>query len=184
MIQHNDQLADPLNEWTKLIKEITKKRSKKNEEDLIKLMEYEFKGGLYMAKNGDGAEHVVIPQHVIDATITNGAKKLRQGRLAQIAVWANKHSALEYDGPKTMNELWDAGTFRDVRGVVVRRARIMRCRPIFKEWAATLCLSYDSSQTNKSQVIEWVELAGLYAGFCEMRPKFGRFALKEQVTTS
>lgn len=175
MIMHNGQLADPLNEWVLLMKPIIAKRSKKNEDDLIKLMEYEFKGSLYLEKNGDGSEHIVIPQHIVDATIVNGAKKVRQGPLAKVAVWANKHSILKYDGPASADELWKDNNFRDVRGVVVGRARVMRCRPIFKNWKAVLHLSYDDSQTNESQILEWVELAGLYVGFCEMRPKYGRF---------
>ena len=46
LLMHNGQLADPLNEHTKRLKEFTSKK-RKSDDDHIKIGEIEFQGGLY-----------------------------------------------------------------------------------------------------------------------------------------
>ena len=78
LLMHNGQTADPLNKFAKAMKEIAGKR-KKTEADLVELARIEYLAGLYMGPNGP-----VIPSVMLEAAITEGAKKAKNGKLTQL----------------------------------------------------------------------------------------------------
>jgi len=172
LIMHNGQLADPLNEGVKAMKRVSGKRSK-TEADFEELAKLEFQGSLYMGQNGP-----VIPSHVLESAIVNGAKKSKDGQKAKAGMFVDKNATLEYDGPKDREGLWNAPEFRLVAPVVVSRARVMRTRPIFNEWAVNVVISFDDNQANEAQVLRWVEDAGSQVGLCDWRPRYGRFQVE------
>jgi len=51
VLMHNGQTADPLNKWSKSIKEISSKRNKV-ESDYEEMARLEFMAGLYLDANG------------------------------------------------------------------------------------------------------------------------------------
>lgn len=55
---------------------------------------------------------------------------------------------LKYSGPKNAAALFTPEHI-DMRGVKVSGAKVMRCRPIFREWAAEFSVAYNSEQINK-----------------------------------
>lgn len=172
---HNGQLADPQNSVVKAMKQISGKR-KKTDADFDELARLEFQGGLYMGKTGP-----ILPAHVLEAAIINGAKKSKEGTLAKPAFFVEDSAILEYEGPKDRDNLWENEDFRIVSKVKVGQASIMRTRPIFDKWACEFIVNYDDSLVNQEQVERWIDSCGQQVGFGDWRPRYGRFVV-ESVT--
>lgn len=167
---HNGLMADPANKYTREMKAISGK-GKKTEADHEEMARIEFYGGLYMNENGP-----IIPLHVIESTVIAGAKKSKDGIKAKSGVFCLKDAELEYDGPRTAAELWADGSYRFSALVRVMSARIVRTRPIFKEWAATIELSVEDTVVSPSAVDGWLTAAGTQVGIGDWRPQHGRFS--------
>lgn len=172
LLLHNGQLVDPLNKWSKAMKSISSKR-KKTDADLEELARLEFLGSLYLTANGPA-----IPVNNVMAMVIAAAKKHREGDLAKTGVIVDDHAVLEYDGPRTPDDMWKDERFRDSRPVRVGQARVIRTRPVFENWSTTITLTIDDEIVNPSRVDDWMNTAGRIVGFCELRPIMGRFTAK------
>lgn len=170
LLMHNGQTADPRNRFARQLKLISSKRTK-TEADYEEMAHLEFLAGLYMAETGP-----VLPQDVLDATIIAGAKKSKEGQIAKSACFAVKPASLEYDGPRDAEGLWADERFQFSRPVKIGTSRVMRMRPIFEEWAATIELQVETSLVNIGRVDEWLNAAGTQVGICDWRPQHGRFS--------
>lgn len=173
LLMHNAQLANPLNQFAKAMKEITGKR-KKTDYDLERLAKLEFIGGMYVNEKGSPA----IPGECIEGMLRDGAKKTKQGKDVQCGIISDGIWPLIYDGPKDVEKLWEDERFRDYRGCRVKQSRIMRMRPKFAAWSLVFEIAFQDEVTNKATVIKWLEDAGQFVGLCDFRPKFGRFEVE------
>ena len=172
LIMHNGQLADPVNKWTKLIKQISSKR-KKTDADNEEMARLEFMGSLYLDEEGP-----VLPAYVIDGMLIRAAMKSREGPLAKAGCFCLDHASLEYDGPRAANELWEDEGFRFSSMVRVQSSRVSRMRPIFNKWSTTIKLHIEDTIVNIGRVDEWLETAGVQIGLCDWRPQYGRFTVE------
>jgi hypothetical protein len=175
LLMNNAQKANPLNKFTKAIKEITAKGKKKTDADLEALAKLEFMGALYL----DGSARPAIPGECIEGMIRDGAKKSRRGKDVQCGIISDGVWPLEYEGPKEAETLWLDERFRDYRGVKVGQARVMRMRPKFPEWSVSFEVDYLDDVVNGSDLEKWIADAGMLCGLCDFRPRFGRFELKQ-----
>ncbi len=70
----------------------------------------------------------------------------------------------------------------DRRSVVIGKARVLRCRPCWKNWRMRLALEVDTAILQPSQVSESLALAGRIKGIGDYRPEkgggFGRFRVE------
>jgi hypothetical protein len=172
LLMHNGQLADPLNKWSKALKELSGQR-KKTEEVHVEMSRIEWLGGLYV--NGDGK--AIIPSECIEAAIYEGAKKQKLGKAFKSAVFVYEDAVLDIGTKKKLEDLWGDDNYRDTRGVRIGTSRIMRTRPVFKQWKARFEVAFDDEQVNASDVERAVNDAGRLVGFLDYRPKFGRFSV-------
>lgn len=172
LIQHNGQTASPINKWAKLIKQISSKRAK-TDADYEEMARLEFMAGLYMGSDGP-----IIPQSTIDAVLIAGAKKSKEGQIAKGGVFCTGHARLEYDGPRTADELWADDRFRFATIVRVQQARVERMRPRFEDWSATISLNYEPSVVNLARLQDWLTIAGTQIGIGDWRPQNGRFTVE------
>lgn len=172
LIQHNGQTADPLNKFSKAIKLISGKR-KKTDADYEEMAHLEFLAGLYM---GDGGP--ILPNHVIDAMVLRSAQKNREGPLAKSGCFCLEHARLEYDGPRTAEELWAVDDFHFSAIVRVGQARVNRMRPIFRQWSATVALNIEDTVVNPARIGEWLHVGGTQVGLGDWRPQYGRFTVE------
>ena len=166
---HNGQLADPLIHIAKTMKRVSGKRNK-TDADFEELARLEFLGSLYLH-----AGEPCIPGVLIEATMTEAARKMKRGQQAKAGILSERSFPLEYGGPRNPDALWADERFRLVAGVKVQRNRIMRTRPIFHDWAAEISVDFLPDQLNRSEVEEMVRVAGKVVGLGDWRPKFGRF---------
>ena len=95
LITHNNQTANPLNEYSKAIKSLTSKR-KKTDADHQEIARIEWEAGLYL-ENGV----VVMPARCIEATFLAAAKKSKDGKKWQSgAIIDEDFCEIKYNGPK------------------------------------------------------------------------------------
>jgi len=172
MLMHASRLADPLDPTTKAIASITSK-SKKTEADHARIAELEWHGGLWLSEG-----RPCLPPHCIKAVLVDGARKRKKGEIAKAAFVADGPSIIEYDGPKTITELWADERFRHREMVRVRDALTARTRPCFPQWSARVTATFLPSMINRAEVVEFFKLAGPY-GLGDHRPQFGRFLVEE-----
>ena len=182
LLLHNARLANPLDECAKLLKKVTSKRNK-TDEDYHEMARLEFLGGLYYDKKSG----VYIPGDNIAAMVRDGGKLKKRGASVQRGVECLDFLCpLIYDGPRTPEGMWDLrDTFADVRTIKngSTGGRTPRCRPKFDPWSVTFRLFYDSSMINLDDLRQCLIDAGTAVGLGDYRPgspkggRFGRFKL-------
>lgn len=170
LIMHNQRLSDPLDKWTKLVAEVSKKK-KKTEDDLVELSRREWFGGLYL--NEDGVP--IIPEANIERMLRDAAAKSKRGKDVQAALIVIEPAVLQYEGPKTAEKLWASGNFVLRASCKVGQSRVIRSRPKFDEWSLSFTVNYDESVLDAADIDGFMELAGRLIGLCDWRPKHGRF---------
>jgi hypothetical protein len=172
-IHHNGVLADKQNPIKKAIDLITAKK-KKTDADHLEIARLEFAGGLYMGPDGP-----ILPSTVMEAAIQVAARKTKEGLDASAAMFVPENTPLEYDGPRTVAELWDDERFRFSIGVRIQRQKVQRMRARFFPWAATVGVSYENTIVNKARVDEWIVTCGRQIGIGDWHPRNGRFEIIE-----
>lgn len=169
LIMHNGQTADPTNKWSKSIKLISSKRAK-TDADYEEMARLEFLAGLYLGEDGP-----ILPAYMIEAAILGGAKKSKEGQSSKSGCFCLEHAKLEYEGPRTANDLWGDDQFHFSSIVRVQSSRVSRMRPIFREWSAVVTLNIEDTLINPARVDEWLNAAGSQVGLGDWRPQYGRF---------
>jgi len=173
LIQHNEQLADPLNPFTRAIAEISKKR-KKTEDDLLEMSKREWRGGLYYSEELG----IHIPERCFERMLRDAASMSKMGKAVQSGLIVMDPSPLVYDGPKDLEKMWESGEFQIRASVKVGQARVIRTRPMFRNWGASFTVTYDEAMLDARDIDGFVEIAGRLKGLNDWRPKHGRFQLE------
>ena len=171
LLMHNSQLSDPLNKWKKAIEVASKG---KTEADLLETSRLEFCGGMYY----DTDLGPVLPAMMIEASIRDGAKNLRQGKNVTRGLRiTDQVTPLVYNGPRDIESMWNDGDSEFVHRVPVKinGRSIMRTRPIFREWVAEVNGIFDETIFDPDKVDDIIGLAGTLAGIGDWRPRFGTF---------
>lgn len=170
---HNGRLANPLDPMTKALKAVTSKRGK-TDADFEEAARIEFLGGLYVGTDGP-----CIPGEMIEATLVEAAKKVRRGPQAKAGLLSDGNHRLNYTGPREPDALWAEEEFRLVAGVRVQKSRVMRTRPIFRDWSAEIFVDFLPGQLNPAEITGMIRTAGEVIGLGDWRPRFGRFTAEK-----
>lgn len=173
LLMHNGLLADPLNPLAMAIKEVSGRRQKSHA-DHEELGRLEHLGGLWL----DEHSCPCIPGEALEACITDGARKSREGKAATAAVLCEGNFAVVHGGPTTPDALWADPAYRLRVPARVGQVRVMRTRPIFRNWAAPVRVALNTDLVNEAQVLKWLRVAGDQVGLGDWRPKFGRFTVE------
>lgn len=178
LLMHNARLSDPLDVITKQLRGVSSKRTK-TEDDQAEMARIEFEGGMYF----DEIAGPYVPGVNVHRCLVEGAKLNKLGRHVERGVIVqNDVCALAYDGPRTIEELWEDKNFVSRLSVGVTTSRVMRTRPQFRKWALEVDLLVDTGQLDLNQFTEIAEKAGSYIGIGDYRPRFGRFSVSvEQI---
>jgi len=171
LLQHNIQLANPDNEWSKRISAFTAKR-KKTEEDRQAISRLEFQGSLYTDEG-----KVVVPTTNVRKCFQETAKVTKQGKSIVRAVNAlDLNVPLVYQGPQTVEGLVDDQTFYDTTMVGVGTKRVLRTRPLFRSWAVSVEWELVTAAMDYDDFVKIVVLAGTIEGLGDNRTGgYGRF---------
>ena len=180
LLMHNGQLANPMNPIVKQMKEITgKHHSKKTDADEIELMRLEFLGGLYISEDTGP----FVPCECIEGCIRDAARISSKGRQVTAGLQVDPDRVrLEYEGPRTAEDLYADKNFVDVRPIKLKKSTtVMRTRPRFDSWSASFEVMTIDEVLNISDVKKFIEKAGMLKGLMDYRPKFGRFVVRDFV---
>ena len=170
ILLHNGQTADPLNKFSKAMKQISSKRSK-TDADYEELARLEWMASLYL-KDG----RIVLPDYCLESAFVSGAKKLKLGQQAKAGLFVETHAPLLFDGcERTPEALYERDENRFTIGVRVQRNKVMRTRFIAHDWRAEVTISYEDKMLNRATVIDIVTVTGEQCGMFDWRPKYGRY---------
>jgi len=172
LIVHNGQLADPINKWTIAIAEISGKR-KKTIADHQELARREWFGGLYL----NDQNQPIIPAANLESMLRKAGTKTKDGKNVLQGLRVPHDALIIYKGPRDLDKMWEGGEFSNRATVGINRSKVIRTRPMWKEWELKFAVIYDEDILNSSQVRSFVETAGLYIGLGEWGPKYGRFEM-------
>ena len=171
LLMHNGRLADPTYSFTKEMKKISSKR-KKVDSDYEQMAKLDFFGGLYLED-----KMPIIPAEVMEATLVESAKRNRLGKVTMGALYCPHNFFLSYEGEQDVEKRFDKEDCKLVCGVVIGQSRVMRTRPLFKEWSANIEICYDPERLNETEILEIIRNSG-NVGLMDWRPKFGRFKVE------
>lgn len=185
LLMHNGRGADPMHPLNKVIKPLTSKRAK-TEEDMALIASLEWLKSLYTTDSGncsvvngelqiEGFGAPCIPGELIEGMIVSAAKKQKMGQQAKAAIICDGDWLLKYDGPKTIASLHDDFNFRDTRQVDVQGRSISRCRPVFRKWELECKIDYLPSVIDENTIKQLLNVGGMLCGIGDYRPKYGRF---------
>lgn len=124
---------------------------------------------------GDYGE-LILPAHVLDPVLVNGAKKNKLGKQFQSGVWVEGDATLDFDLKATMSKMMANPNLRLVTLERVGTAKIVRTRPYLKNWRASFVVNYDDTVVDLPQIEQALDAAGRLVGACERRPRYGRFS--------
>lgn len=176
LLMQAETLANPLSPVTRSHKAVAGKR-KKTEDDYLWLLRSEWDASMYY----DDEAGPYLPSINIEACIAEAAKASKQGKVVKQAVHVVSKTGvlpLEYEGPRSKDELYATPKFVDVRGVNVGGKKVMRARPQFTDWACEFSLAYMDDMIDPTDLVRIVEHAGRAIGVGTYRPRFGRFTAR------
>jgi hypothetical protein len=171
LLMHSSRLSDPLDPHAKALKKVSGKRSK-TDEDFEQMGRVEFAGGLYFSD----PEGPFMPGDNITACIIAGARLNRLGKQIERGfVVTGDINPLIYKGPRDVEALYADANFRSRQSVKVGTSRVVRTRPMFRNWACETTAILDTQQLDLEDLRAIVERAGAMIGLGDWRPRYGRF---------
>jgi hypothetical protein len=119
----------------------------------------------------------VLPTWNVVRSVQDAAKASKLGKTIERGVFPTVESVpLAYDGPRDLDELWRTGLFSIRKGVKIGGRRVMRTRPIFSGWSATVELNLDPDVTDFDTFSRLAAAAGRYYGIGDFRSgRYGRY---------
>ena len=177
LLMHNSRLSNPLDPAAQALKKATGKRTK-TEEDHAEVARLEHFGGLYM----DPDVGPYLPGDNVWRCIYDAAKKSKRGvRVKEGLLVTSDVNPIAYRGPRDAAGLWEDENFRLMASVKVGTSRIMRCRPMFRDWRCSADVLIDTAYLDESEVQEILAVAGQIIGLGDWRPRYGRFTAAGEV---
>lgn len=172
ILMHNVRLANPLDPYTRRLKEITSK-NKKTDEDLAVISWIEARGSAY--ETADGL--LAIPAENVFSAIWEGAKGAKKGMQFKRAVLplTDLEPIYIHGETRSVDDYLNAGNI-DVRPVKVQRNRVMRSRPIIEApWTVTHRFEMMTDEFDFDDLQAAIDRAGRLVGIGDFRPRFGTF---------
>lgn len=149
-------------------------KRKKTLDDEARMREMEWAFGLYY----DSELGPYIPGKNVKELIRAAATKYKRGEdIKRSLVVVQNRIPLDYEGPKTQQDLWDEG-FKYTAMVAnagMNRGRVVRCRPCFDSWSLTVELAYDPEDID-FDTLQTIIDRSQKLGLGDYRPEFGSFA--------
>lgn len=170
LLMHNARLSNPIDPYAQAMKKVHSKR-KKTDDDFRELAYREWLGSVYFNEDGP-----YIPGENIESMLLDSAKLTRNGQDIKRGVMVQTdYCSLEYSGSRDLEALSHDENFRKVASVKVGVNRVMRCRPMFREWTVSASGFMDQNILNPEEFRAIVERAGRLVGLGDWRPRYGRF---------
>lgn len=175
LMLNNPQTVNPFNEFTKKLKPLTSKRTK-TDDDMLEIYKLKFLASLYT--NAEGK--YILPAEHIANTLIAAAKERKLGQKFTRSMQVIGDSLLEFkDSDKTPEQLYEIGTYVDIRAVGIKNAKVPTARAIIPTWELETTIWFDESQLDAKDITDCMEIAGLRYGVGTYRQRYGKFKAKE-----
>lgn len=174
LLMHSARLSDPLDDATRALAKVTKKRNK-TEEDHAEAARLEHVGSLYLSDQLGP----FVPGQNVEACLFRGASKHKlMSTLKGALLIPEEVNPLAYKGPRDAAGLWADKTFVHRTSAKVGQSRVIRTRPVFPRWSLAVSGLLDNEQVDRDAFEQIVATAGQLIGLGDWRPRFGRFEAK------
>lgn len=174
LLMHNPRLSDPKDPIVRQMKELLAKKSKMTDSERDQMEDLEFMGGLYYDKEiGPYVESIAVLR-----TMHEAAKITRQGKDLLRAISPLQPTVpLLYDGPRKAEQLKADPQYRLRTSVGNKMNRVMRTRPMFRNWALEFDgVMLEDAGLNKASIPDICATAGRSVGLLDGRIiGYGRF---------
>lgn len=171
LLMHSARLSNPLDPATKAIKKVSGKRTK-TEDDHLEMARLEHAGSLYF----DDEVGPYLPSDNIWRSLLDGAKKHKLGvKVKEGLIFTTDVNPIAYDGPRTIDGLWQDENFRHSASVKVGTSRVTRTRPMFREWTTEAEGIIDPNILDLDDLKMIAETSGSVIGMGDWRPRYGRY---------
>jgi hypothetical protein len=195
LIMHNGRLANPVDGSTKELGEAHHEYQKnKTDENFYAMARAEFMGGLYYHEADGTVIGPYWPSDNLHTALKKAGAKVKRGRsslknpVAAAVMWDSEINPLGYGrtpddrGPRTAEELWKDESYRFIKGVKVGTSKVMRTRPIFRNWSFSASGKLDTEILDMDDLIAVANTAGQLIGLGDWRPEkggiYGRFVAR------
>lgn len=175
LLMHSSRLADPLDPIRARLTKVTSKRAK-TLADHLEISRIEWHGGLWIFEG-----RPCIPAEALLSTFKSAARARNKGQEATAGIQIGRPAILEYDGPRDLDELGADERFVFRTTVRVGRARTIRTRARFDNWAVEFDAMYLPTLLNRTEVIDTFMTAGFTRGLGDWRPTFGTYLAEERI---
>lgn len=171
LMLNNPQTVNPFNEFTKKLKPLTSKRTK-TDDDMLEIYKLKFLASLYTNSQG---KYILPAEHVANALIA-AAKERKLGAKFTRSMQVMNDSIIDFkDADKTPEQLYEIGTYVDIRAVGIKNSKVPTARAIIPEWSLTTEVWYDETQLDEKDIKDCMEIAGLRYGVGTFRKIYGKF---------
>lgn len=179
LMLHNVQTADPMNKWSKKLKEVTSQKDK-NDENQLKIIEIQFYAAWYIDEDG----HYVLPSDNVLMSFYSGAKEFKKGqKFIENVQIVEDNLIIQFDGmDKSLEQLFDGGCGKNVDtrlcGIssgIGGKKKVTATRAFIDKWSVSLTILYDETQISLDDIKRAAEIAGLRKGVGTYRRKYGRY---------
>lgn len=126
---------------------------------------------------------IIQPSVHIERALIEAGKKIRikgQGKATYSKLFGSMISVFP---DEIIHENQDVDVFKSLVVIPSTKGRIMRSRPILREWSLTFDVEYDV-EIDPNSILEALRIAGRYVGIGDWRPekkgKYGKFELDEK----
>lgn len=174
LMLNNPQTVNPFNEYSKMLKPLTSKRTK-TEDDLMEISRIKFLSSLYVS---NGA--YIIPAQHFEKSVIEAAKERKLGKKFERSFRIFNDCPLYFkDKDNTPEQLYNLGVYVDIRAVGIKQSKITTTRAIFPEWGTVLECFYDETQLDEKDILEIFEIAGLRYGIGTYRRLYGKYIVEK-----
>jgi hypothetical protein len=175
LLQNNPQMSDPLNKFSKEMKNLSGKR-KKTDDDILGMRQIELRAKIYW----DEKTGIYVPASWVTASIQgvswSKAKIKKDDIRASVFVKQSKIK-LEYKDSNLVKQPIDIvqnETFHHVASLPQGQVRVVKATPIFNDWHFTATIEFDDSIINAEELKNLIRVGAIQGGFGDFRPTFGR----------
>jgi len=121
-----------------------------------------------------------MPGENVEACLLAAAKLQKLGTTVKRGLRiVDINCPIKHTGPSDPDKLIRNPDFLFAKLVKVGQTRVLRTRPIFRDWSFTFTAAYAPDQINRASVSSIVKDAGELIGLGDWRPRYGLFTAQE-----
>lgn len=176
LLQNNPQTVDRFNPYTKAMKRINDKKTRRTDDDFMELKNIEVRAKIYW----DDATGIYVPANWVSSAIAaNSFKRVKVSKAdvrAGVFTTSDKLPLSYRDSNKVKapEDIVKNPDFRLDMTLKQGQVRIVKSVPIFHEWSFTCGLEFDDSVIDTDSMKNIITHVARYGGFGDFRPTFGR----------